>query len=296
MDKTCWNKYAITLRVFFFFIMDTPHECKLCNYTATTASHVRKHEISVHKKKTNTFPLEIWIYLIKQYDLRRDWEAILACWGVDELRVIIRHIFKTWRISIIAYQYESNNYIELGIQFKSRNHCYVVNLASNRINNSFPLVCRELSKELLGKMIINEIKSLSINSLISLKELFLVEGYITVQNFPEKPGDIIILLYDCRMPAFVGIHVESVDNGILTVAVLKQNAEEFRRLNNLRFHDNNCNAYHIHSFSSLVSIDNVMNVWLSRHKNFLKKSQEQRRFGDSANNSTNYAKRSVTEY
>jgi len=240
-----------------------------------------------------SFPLEILRMIFSNFDITADWEALLACWSIAELKPVLRSVLDSWRIRIVAYQYSRNQCIELGVQFASSHHCFILNLVSNRVNVSPPLICRVLNSWLFENLLVNNLTALNVKSIVLMRDLLVYEDFIVEKTFPETAGEILILLDCSRTPTYVGIRVEAIESENITVTVPSNFVDIFRRLNILRFQDERCRAYTIRPFSeAVVTVDSVMNLWLSRHKDFLRKSQDQHEFGKTY--SANYPKRNIS--
>lgn len=257
--------------------------------TSKYANDVLDDDHSAKKIHKNTFPLELWIMIISKLDVATDWEALLACWSIVELKPVLRRVYQYWRFAIVAYQYSRNQCIELGIQCASSHHSYIVNLVSNRVNVNSPLTCRVLSSCLLENLLINNLTTLNVKSVVLLREFLLDEGYIRVKTGPETVGETLFLLDCSRSPAYVGIRVVAVNSGMVTINVPSHLVDVFRQLNIHRLQDERCRGYTVRPFSeAVITLEKVMNLWLSRHEDYLRKNHRPE-FGQ--NYSANYSKR-----
>ena len=240
----------------------------------------------------NTFPSEVWIMIIEKFDIGDDWEAVLACWSVRKLRPIIRLAFESWDLAIVAYQYSGNKCVELGIQFASSYRSVIINLVSNRVNIYTPIVCRVLSNCILENLLLNNLTTLSNKSIALVSKILRKEGYICTKDNPDDVGERIFLVDCSRTPAYVGIRVVSVSSGVVTIEIPPKFVPVFHRLNYQRLYDERCKVYSIRPFkNAVVTLDTTMDFWLTRHEDFLRKSQEQQRFGENTPYNSNYSKR-----
>jgi len=230
---------------------------------------------------TQTLPAEISIHIFRQLDLAHDWQALIACWNVQELRGYIRSAFVS--PTIVAYKYPGNKFVELGIVLRSKspNGMYLLDLVSNTIKTSCPRPCHVLNSSLLGKLSLNNVNCLSTKSLATLWEFLIDERYISMlhRESPEIPGETVLLFNNSRTPECVGIQIVSVNNGEVAIEVPSRRFAAFRRLNILRLYNEHCRAYHIWPFTEItLSLDAVLNAWTSRNQEFVERSQRQHGF------------------